>query len=238
MNTWQRFISATEAGLIYCLEPVIATMVAALFARPDFTDDRRRLSKRNAALVAGPGRRAGGGSHRALRDGTRPSDSLQVANLNQLFFRQAAEAVENAQRLRHVPGKIVVLSQRLGRFLQQRAVRRIGEETSSQQTIRFTSSARGRIKPLVSLWMISAAPFCAEVITGRPAARASRGDVRERVVKCRQQENIGGSVNMGHGDGRRRIDDHELGFTIPELAQGLPGDVVAFALLPRRPRAE
>ena len=29
MNKWQRFISATEAGLIYCLEPVIATVLAA-----------------------------------------------------------------------------------------------------------------------------------------------------------------------------------------------------------------
>jgi drug/metabolite transporter (DMT)-like permease len=29
MNKWQRWISATEAGLIYCLEPVIATMVAS-----------------------------------------------------------------------------------------------------------------------------------------------------------------------------------------------------------------
>jgi drug/metabolite transporter (DMT)-like permease len=31
MNTWQRFVSATEAGLIYCLEPVIATVLAAFF---------------------------------------------------------------------------------------------------------------------------------------------------------------------------------------------------------------
>jgi drug/metabolite transporter (DMT)-like permease len=31
MNTWQRFISATEAGLIYCLEPVIASVLAAFF---------------------------------------------------------------------------------------------------------------------------------------------------------------------------------------------------------------
>jgi drug/metabolite transporter (DMT)-like permease len=29
MNTWQRFVSATEAGLIYCLEPVIATLLAS-----------------------------------------------------------------------------------------------------------------------------------------------------------------------------------------------------------------
>ena len=29
MNAWQRFISATEAGLIYCLEPVIATILSA-----------------------------------------------------------------------------------------------------------------------------------------------------------------------------------------------------------------
>lgn len=28
MNTWQRFISASEAGLIYCLEPVIASVLA------------------------------------------------------------------------------------------------------------------------------------------------------------------------------------------------------------------
>jgi len=29
MNQWQRWVSATEAGLIYCLEPVIATTLAA-----------------------------------------------------------------------------------------------------------------------------------------------------------------------------------------------------------------
>ena len=29
MNKWQRWVSATEAGLIYCLEPVIATALAA-----------------------------------------------------------------------------------------------------------------------------------------------------------------------------------------------------------------
>ncbi len=29
MNKWQRWISATEAGLIYCLEPVIATVLAS-----------------------------------------------------------------------------------------------------------------------------------------------------------------------------------------------------------------
>jgi len=29
MNTWQRCISATEAGLIYCIEPVIATVLAS-----------------------------------------------------------------------------------------------------------------------------------------------------------------------------------------------------------------
>jgi drug/metabolite transporter (DMT)-like permease len=29
MNTWQRLISATEAGLIYCIEPVIATALCA-----------------------------------------------------------------------------------------------------------------------------------------------------------------------------------------------------------------
>jgi drug/metabolite transporter (DMT)-like permease len=29
MNKWQRWISATEAGLIYCLEPVIATILAS-----------------------------------------------------------------------------------------------------------------------------------------------------------------------------------------------------------------
>jgi drug/metabolite transporter (DMT)-like permease len=29
MNQWQRWVSATEAGLIYCLEPVIATFLAA-----------------------------------------------------------------------------------------------------------------------------------------------------------------------------------------------------------------
>jgi drug/metabolite transporter (DMT)-like permease len=29
MNRWQRWVSATEAGLIYCLEPVIATMLCA-----------------------------------------------------------------------------------------------------------------------------------------------------------------------------------------------------------------
>ena len=29
MNKWQRWISATEAGLIYCLEPVIATILSS-----------------------------------------------------------------------------------------------------------------------------------------------------------------------------------------------------------------
>ena len=29
MNQWQRWVSATEAGLIYCLEPVIATLLAS-----------------------------------------------------------------------------------------------------------------------------------------------------------------------------------------------------------------
>lgn len=29
MNIWQRWISATEAGLIYCIEPVIATLLAS-----------------------------------------------------------------------------------------------------------------------------------------------------------------------------------------------------------------
>ncbi len=28
MNAWQRWVSATEAGLIYCIEPVIATILA------------------------------------------------------------------------------------------------------------------------------------------------------------------------------------------------------------------
>jgi drug/metabolite transporter (DMT)-like permease len=31
MNAWQRCVSATEAGLIYCLEPVIATVISAFF---------------------------------------------------------------------------------------------------------------------------------------------------------------------------------------------------------------
>jgi drug/metabolite transporter (DMT)-like permease len=30
MNRWQRLISATEAGLIYCLEPVVATLLATV----------------------------------------------------------------------------------------------------------------------------------------------------------------------------------------------------------------
>jgi len=29
MNTWQRCVSATEAGLIYCIEPVVATVLSA-----------------------------------------------------------------------------------------------------------------------------------------------------------------------------------------------------------------
>jgi len=29
MNAWQRWVSATEAGLIYCIEPVIAAILAA-----------------------------------------------------------------------------------------------------------------------------------------------------------------------------------------------------------------
>ena len=29
MNRWQRWVSATEAGLIYCLEPVVATVLCA-----------------------------------------------------------------------------------------------------------------------------------------------------------------------------------------------------------------
>jgi len=29
MNEWQRCVSATEAGLIYCIEPVIATLLSA-----------------------------------------------------------------------------------------------------------------------------------------------------------------------------------------------------------------
>jgi hypothetical protein len=33
MNTWQRCISATEAGLIYCLEPVVATLFSAFLPR-------------------------------------------------------------------------------------------------------------------------------------------------------------------------------------------------------------
>jgi drug/metabolite transporter (DMT)-like permease len=30
MNTWQRFVSATEAGLIYCIEPVMATALSSV----------------------------------------------------------------------------------------------------------------------------------------------------------------------------------------------------------------
>jgi drug/metabolite transporter (DMT)-like permease len=29
MNAWQRCVSATEAGLIYCIEPVLATLLSA-----------------------------------------------------------------------------------------------------------------------------------------------------------------------------------------------------------------
>jgi drug/metabolite transporter (DMT)-like permease len=29
MNAWQRCVTATEAGLIYCIEPVIATVLSA-----------------------------------------------------------------------------------------------------------------------------------------------------------------------------------------------------------------
>jgi drug/metabolite transporter (DMT)-like permease len=31
MNAWQRFLTATEAGLIYCIEPVIAAILSAFF---------------------------------------------------------------------------------------------------------------------------------------------------------------------------------------------------------------
>ena len=33
MNTWQRFISATEAGLIYCVEPIIATVLCGFLPK-------------------------------------------------------------------------------------------------------------------------------------------------------------------------------------------------------------
>ncbi len=48
MNKWQRWVSATEAGLIYCLEPVIATALAAFL--PAFISVVARVTYPNEAL--------------------------------------------------------------------------------------------------------------------------------------------------------------------------------------------
>lgn len=48
MNAWQRYISATEAGLIYCLEPVIATALSAFL--PGWISRFAGISYPNEAL--------------------------------------------------------------------------------------------------------------------------------------------------------------------------------------------
>jgi drug/metabolite transporter (DMT)-like permease len=48
MNKWQRWVSATEAGLIYCLEPVIATALAAFL--PAIISIVARVNYANEAL--------------------------------------------------------------------------------------------------------------------------------------------------------------------------------------------
>jgi drug/metabolite transporter (DMT)-like permease len=49
MNAWQRCVSATEAGLIYCIEPVIATVVASFL--PGWISRFAGISYRNEALT-------------------------------------------------------------------------------------------------------------------------------------------------------------------------------------------
>jgi drug/metabolite transporter (DMT)-like permease len=48
MNKWQRWISATEAGLIYCLEPVVATIFASFL--PGWISLLATVSYRNETL--------------------------------------------------------------------------------------------------------------------------------------------------------------------------------------------
>jgi len=48
MNKWQRWVSATEAGLIYCLEPVFATILAAFL--PAFISTAIGVSYANEPL--------------------------------------------------------------------------------------------------------------------------------------------------------------------------------------------
>jgi drug/metabolite transporter (DMT)-like permease len=48
MNTWQRLVSATEAGLIYCLEPVIATVICSFL--PGWISRLARIDYPNETL--------------------------------------------------------------------------------------------------------------------------------------------------------------------------------------------
>ncbi len=48
MNTWQRYISATEAGLIYCIEPVIATGLSSFL--PGWISELAGISYPNEIL--------------------------------------------------------------------------------------------------------------------------------------------------------------------------------------------
>jgi len=49
MNTWQRCVSATEAGLIYCIEPVIATVLSGFL--PGWISRLAGISYPNEALT-------------------------------------------------------------------------------------------------------------------------------------------------------------------------------------------
>jgi drug/metabolite transporter (DMT)-like permease len=49
MNAWQRCVSATEAGLIYCIEPVIATILSAFL--PGWISRAASISYMNEALT-------------------------------------------------------------------------------------------------------------------------------------------------------------------------------------------
>jgi len=49
MNAWQRCVSATEAGLIYCIEPVIATVVASFL--PGWISRAAGISYTNETLT-------------------------------------------------------------------------------------------------------------------------------------------------------------------------------------------
>jgi drug/metabolite transporter (DMT)-like permease len=49
MNAWQRCVSATEAGLIYCIEPVVATLLSAFL--PSWISRLASISYPNEALT-------------------------------------------------------------------------------------------------------------------------------------------------------------------------------------------